>query len=215
MIVRIIKPVILTAAEKVTRVLTLTASLLLVIPTIAIAQQPDELYRLGNIAMNRGDITEAMRQLELAAEQGYAPAQSRLGWILDGAELNGDAVNWYRKAARQGDAEGQFGLASMYLKGEGIEKNNSEAFSWLLQSAQQGYSPAMGLVATAHEQGLIGVEPNINEALQWIDRGLAADMPWAIQRKAKAWRNGELGLTPDITRADDLDMKLRGLTAKP
>jgi TPR repeat protein len=47
-------------------------------------------------------------------------------------------VNWFRKAAEQGDAEAQRALALMYFKGHGVPKDHMAAMSWARKAADQG-----------------------------------------------------------------------------
>lgn len=73
--------------------------------------------------------------IEASAEQGFAAAQSLAGELsLKGICGKKDAiagVNWFRKAAEQGDAQGQFNLAGSYLSGEGVIKDEIEAYALL------------------------------------------------------------------------------------
>ncbi len=58
-----------------------------------------------------------------AAEQGYANAQSNLGYMYDaGKGVTQDykeAVRWFRKAVEQGYANAQSNLGYMYYAGKG------------------------------------------------------------------------------------------------
>ena len=79
------------------------------------------------------DYQKAIIWLRKSAEQGYAPAQTKLGYWFDrgyGVKKNSEqAVYWYRKAAEQGDENGLFNLAICYQKGEGgLSKSESESF---------------------------------------------------------------------------------------
>ena len=49
-----------------------------------------------------------------------------------------EAVKWYRRAAEQGDADGQMWLWGMYHDGEGVPKDEVEALKWVLLAAAQG-----------------------------------------------------------------------------
>ncbi|MBR0128725.1 MAG: sel1 repeat family protein, partial [Neisseriaceae bacterium] len=40
------------------------------------------------------------------------------------------AVEWYRKAAEQGDKGAQFNLGVMYANGRGVEENLNKACEW-------------------------------------------------------------------------------------
>ena len=44
------------------------------------------------------------------------------------------------KKARQGDAESQYTLGTLYELGEGVSEDDKEAFKWFSLSALQGYS---------------------------------------------------------------------------
>ena len=49
-----------------------------------------------------------------------------------------EAVKWYRKAAEQGESEAQLLLGGMYLEGEGVPKNDIEAYAWVLLAKANG-----------------------------------------------------------------------------
>jgi TPR repeat protein len=48
------------------------------------------------------------------------------------------AVDWYRKAADQGDSDGQYKLAVLLDQGEAVEKDSTRALDLLKKSASQG-----------------------------------------------------------------------------
>lgn len=62
-------------------------------------------------------------------------------------------MRWMRKAADQGLAAGQFGLAFMYAHGRGVPQSAAEAATWYRKAADLGDVPAMNnlafLLATA------------------------------------------------------------------
>ncbi len=77
-----------------------------------------------------------------AARQGFAPAQSALGFLYQqgtGVRRNLDAArDWYLKAADQGDAYGQRNLGYMYRYGVGVARDLNQALGWYLLAAQAG-----------------------------------------------------------------------------
>jgi len=105
------------------------------------------------------DYTEAEMWYRKAADQGEPRAQYNLGMMYgighgngQGAENQGDfagqsvrtdrddaeAVRWYRMAADQGDAAGQFALGVVYEMGMGVPQDYTEAAKWYRKSADQG-----------------------------------------------------------------------------
>jgi uncharacterized protein len=51
---------------------------------------------------------------------------------------NAAAVNWFRKAAEQGDGGAQVNLGVMYDEGQGVPQEYATAVSWFRKAAEQG-----------------------------------------------------------------------------
>ena len=58
------------------------------------------------------------------------------------AKDGNQAVYWYRKAADQGDEDGQYGLGLMYEDGKGVAKDYKQAVYWYRKAADQGHEDA-------------------------------------------------------------------------
>src|SRR5579864_924144 len=52
------------------------------------------------------------------------------------------AAMWFRKAAEQGNVDGQFKLGAMYEHGRGVDADATEAANWYRKAAQQGHTGA-------------------------------------------------------------------------
>lgn len=85
------------------------------------------------------DTTEALRLMRQAASQGLATAQSYLGQALNSGLIDGrisvrkdisEAFYWTLKAAKQGDISAQFNLGGMFVRGEGVLKDEIEGLAW-------------------------------------------------------------------------------------
>ncbi len=111
-----------------------------------------------------GDLITAMALLRKAADQGYAPAQSRLADLLDAAEQDVEAVALYRRAAEQGDPAGEYGLSRMFASGEGTARDAQQALMWLRKAVGRGYAPAVEALARAHRAGALGLPRDPQEA---------------------------------------------------
>ena len=55
-----------------------------------------------------------------------------------------EAVRWYRAAAEQGNAEGQWRLGMRYATGRGVPLDHVAAYAWLNLAAAQGHEEAAG-----------------------------------------------------------------------
>jgi len=113
--------------------------------TSAALADPVHDAELAEKAIEVQDLPRAMELFRAAALQSYAPAQIRYAELLDAAEEDELAVFWYRIAIEQGSAAGEMGLGGMYLKGEGVKKDEEKALS-LIQHAAQSYLPAAELL---------------------------------------------------------------------
>lgn len=56
-----------------------------------------------------------------------------------------EAVNWFRKAADQGNAEAQHNLAWMYAKGTVVPRDYATAYMWMNLAAAQNDEAKKGL----------------------------------------------------------------------
>jgi TPR repeat protein len=83
-----------------------------------------------------------------------------------------EALRWYRKAAEQGDANRQDGLASMYSHGRGVPQDYAEAVRWYRKAADHGYAKAQYNLGNMYYYGR-GVPPDRAEAERWYHK--AAD----------------------------------------
>lgn len=193
-------------------------ALLFLLAAGAASAASEEDYRAGAAAFRSGDVVRAMALLRKSADAGHAPSQSLLAYILDKAEFNEEAVAYYRKAAAQSDAEGEFGLGSMYAAGEGTARDLGEARKWITRAAEKGHEPAVKVIALAYIKGGLGVteaERGTAEALRWIRRAAdAGDVP-AMEELATAYRTGAYGLTIDQKQAQAIESKVRGARGAP
>ena len=86
-------------------------------------------------------------------------SQNGLGGVVNEAL----AFASMRDAARQGHGLAQHGLGVMYLYGECVAKDETEAAGWFRRAAGQGLAGAMMTLGMMYEQGL-GVERDPEQA---------------------------------------------------
>ncbi|MBQ3880448.1 MAG: sel1 repeat family protein, partial [Oscillospiraceae bacterium] len=106
------------------------------------------LYKLGMIAFNAGDYTEALTRFSGAAEKGDTEAAKALYTMyLTGRGVAKDekkAFGWKLKAAELGDPDAMFDVAADYLlEREGMERDLDKALFWAekVKQAQEGKKP--------------------------------------------------------------------------
>ncbi len=116
------------------------------------------------------------------------------------------AVEYYRKAAEQGNAEAQNKLGICYNIGLGVAKDSNEAIKWYRKAAEQGnavaqnnmgnyynerqnYTEAARWYRKAAEQGQIAAQSSLAE-LYYNGRGVAKDYAEAVKWFRKAAEQG-------------------------
>jgi len=109
---------------------------------------PEAQFALGN-CYEKGigvakDLPRAAVLWTRAADNGFAPAQFRLGLYYKSNESGAPApdltaaAGWFERAARQGHAGAQANLARCYQKGEGKPKDPEAAYTWSLIAMSNG-----------------------------------------------------------------------------
>jgi len=117
-------------------------------------------------------------ELRAKAERGDARAQVELGVGCDLESSFGttnryaEALKWYRMAAEQGDAEGEFHLGGFFENGNGVARDISKAVELYKEAADQGFAPAQRSLGLMYQLG-IGVPQSFVESTKWFRRAAA------------------------------------------
>lgn len=126
-------------------------------------------------------------KLTSEAEGGDIQAQMQLADIYySGTENQAiqleKAAYWYQKLAENEFAQAQLALALMYIKGEGVEKNDKEGVRWLTRAADQKLASAQYLLGIAYENGH-GIEVDMNQAYMWYEVAAALQHPNSVEAR--------------------------------
>jgi uncharacterized protein len=99
--------------------------------------------------MARREVPAAEKaRAEDRASQTAAAAKAQVGDALKNGKAALDskdyaeAVRWFRKAADQGDADGQGNIGWLYEYGRGVAQDYAEAMRWYRKAADQGHVEA-------------------------------------------------------------------------
>lgn len=137
------------------------------------------------------------------AETGFAPAQSLLGLMYFNGEGvtkdNGKAIEWYQKAAIQGEASGQYRLGWMYFQGEGVTKDDSKAVEWYQKAAMQGLAKAQNKLGWMYFEGE-GVPKDEAKAAMWLQKAAIQGLANAQNQLGTMYAEGQ-GVPKDAIKA--------------
>ena len=167
-------------------------------------------YDEGFAAYRKGDVTGSMAPLKRAADGGIAEAQALYGTLLDSAELDEAAYAYLLKAADQGNADGQYGLAKMYLTGEAKAPDEREIARLIRAAAAQEHAAATISLALAFTRkdarfGADAITPETGPLL--LKAAELGDIN-AIETVSTAYRTGDYGLPVDAAKADQWSARL-------
>jgi TPR repeat protein len=110
----------------------------------------------ANLAHPTGPFSEALALFEERGLEGDVQAQELVGMMylfgpaLFGNDVTADparAANWFRAAALNGSAKGQFVLAQMYRTGVGVPANAARAEALLAEVTGRSVSTATTMTA--------------------------------------------------------------------
>jgi TPR repeat protein len=116
------------------------------------------------------DYVEAVKWYKLAADQGFAMAQSNLGDMYTYDQGKGvpqdhmEAAKWYKLAANQGNAMAQTNLGLMHEQGRGVVQDNVEAARWIKLAADKGQAEAITALPIILHQCLFPPGTNVKLA---------------------------------------------------
>ena len=121
-------------------------------------------------AYEAGEYEKAAEIWTALAETGHINAQTNLGFMYDyGTGVNRDhqlAARWYRAAATQGSAAGQYNLALLISEGHVESVAGHSAHYWLEKAAAQGFEDAVRKLGretattTSHHESESDKRPN-------------------------------------------------------
>nr|VVV06337.1 Secretory immunoglobulin A-binding protein EsiB [Aliivibrio wodanis] len=109
------------------------------------------------------------------------------------------AFKYFNKAARLGNMIGQYCLATCYMDGRGVERDEEQAFYWMKCSAEQGLIVAEYRMGVLAEKGKT-VNQGLNNAFKWYKKAAYKGMEDAQYKLAMCYKNGA-GVISDGAKA--------------
>lgn len=140
------------------------------------------------------DPVEAVRWLELSADQGYEYAQYRLGKLyLAGTEVEQNVAYGLQRAwqaEQQNNDCAQYLLGKVYLKGELVEQDLAQAEALFEKASAQGNSYAKYSLAKMHLAGQTSVSDE-HKAIRLLKESAERSNMWAQYLLGKFFFRGE------------------------
>ena len=148
-------------------------------------------------------IKQCIKQLEMKGSDQQdindVAYQNSQGAFYYNEKNYAEAIEWYRKAAEQGDASGQANLGYMYSNGFGVAKDYAEAIKWYRKSAEQGDAVGQVNLGFMYRYGY-GVKQDYTEAAKWYRKSAEQDNSVGQRNMGVIYENG-YGVTQDYAEA--------------
>lgn len=128
------------------------------------------------LAYTQGE-AEDMKSLHIAAEEGSAYVQYKLGVMYiqgrGGSRDVAEGVKWLRMAADQGSVNAQYKLGVMYTNGQSVPQDVVEGVRWLRAAADNGNSEALTKLDTMYPERKHMLTPNVEKTLNEADNSVS------------------------------------------
>lgn len=134
-----------------------------------------------------------------AADSTNTPAFLQESWQTISNRWGSVPLEQIRQAAETNEVTAQYYLAIEYSNGDGVSKDEVQAFKWMKPVAEKGMARAQRRLGLMFQYGL-GVATNLEEAVAWYRK--AAEQGDAPAQMNLGWlyENG-VGVSPDYAEA--------------
>ncbi|KAF9945032.1 hypothetical protein BGZ72_001757, partial [Mortierella alpina] len=155
----------------------------------------DDQYLRDKRVKGLGVIVDSLGRLHGLVD-GDSNAQTNVGtmyYVGNGVSQDySRAMEWYLKAANQGNAFAQTYVGSMYHDGKGVPQDFPEAMEWFMKAANQGHADAQNYVATMYLDGK-AVPQDYPTAIEWFLKAAEQGNAYAQTNVGSMYRDGQGG----------------------
>jgi uncharacterized protein len=166
-------------------------------------------YEVGHAYFHLKNYLEALHHYQIAADAGFAAAQSRLGFMfVTGTGVVKDyqrAFDLFTKAAAGGSAAALGNLGEMYSFGAGVKEDEARALALFEKSIEAGNPFALVQTGVAYFNGK-GTPRDYNAAAEYFQQAADLHDGYAMKYLALMHERGLLG-NPDPVKAAQLRLR--------
>lgn len=152
----------------------------------------------------------SLAALQKQAAAGNAAAEYTLGYRLGVSKNpadNAKAVDWYRKAAAQGNTDAEWALGTVYVFGDpsiGIPQDVPTGLRWMRKSLSDGSADNMAVYGDilAITGSRTGNEQAMREGVEWIRRGATGGSVRGMNILGSFLLTGMMDMPPDRKTAE-------------
>lgn len=105
--------------------------------------------------------------ISMAQEIESAEAMVKKGLKYDKQKDYQQAMQWYLKAADEGNTDAMVNIGLLYQHGNGVQQNYQQAMQWYLKAADKNNPIAMIQISRLYNEGL-GVDQDTKQGMAWF-----------------------------------------------
>lgn len=136
----------------------------------------------------------------------FCEGKDKLEFDLTEEEAIGKAMEYYEKAANQGNANAQYQLYTIFYDGYYVDEDEEEAFKWGMKAANQGMKEAEYAIGDAYRFGELG-EENDEEAIKWYERAAEHGLAEARTTLGDIYERGGLNVQKNYKKSFEYYMQ--------
>ncbi|MCX7365575.1 MAG: tetratricopeptide repeat protein [Alphaproteobacteria bacterium] len=158
-------------------------------------KDPEAEAWLGAVLLDRGQVKEALRAMQHAADAGSGEGMHRLALVhatgVPGTPRNdAKAAELFEKAAKAGHRRAQLNIGILYSRGQGVAQDLVQARAWLEKAAAGGDAYALYALARAMEDSQGPAQPDFTRAADLYRQAAEKGHPLAGLRYGLALNDG-------------------------
>lgn len=198
--------------KTIAAVVAAAAAIAIGTPAPAAEREASAMRRMAAEAHGAGDIDTAVAAYAHCARADEAACKSALGYLfLVGEGVDADeeqALDLFRRAAKQGDPYGEFSLGTMYRHGVAVERDFERARQLFVRAIAGGYAAAHAELGEMYAAGE-GMPADRRLAVAHLVEAGSAGIPLALFRAGQVAR----GDVDDTERRPEVALELFILAA--
>ncbi|NII12092.1 SEL1-like repeat protein [Oleiagrimonas sp. C23AA] len=169
--------------------------------TLGLAAALALVLSIGSVP-TQAEVSASLKAVHQRAEQGDAQAQVAWGrHLVEGSKADKAAATaWFRKAALQGNTDGEWMLGSAYMGGTGVPRDMAKALKWMRASLADGSAEHMATYGgLLFSQGML--EGHRQKGVAWLHKAADKGSPAAMMFMGMARLSGTFSLPKDQVEA--------------
>ena len=95
---------------------------------------------------------------------------------MDGETPSRESLDWFQKAAAQGNGKALMNIGRLYEGGFGVDKDEAKAVEWNIKACDAGEWLGCGRLSRAYQLGELGLPKDEEQQKKWYEKYIEAQI---------------------------------------